>query len=257
MLLHGVTRRWQTFLPLVPTLAPRWELHGLDFRGHGASQPTDGGYLVVDFVQDVVGLLNELNGPAVIYGHSLGAMVTAAVAAEVPEKVRAIVMEDPPLNTMGPRFAETNFYSHFCGIQKFAGDQREVAAVAKELAELRVVDPASGNETKLGGLRDGPSLRFMASCLQKLDPGVLVPIVESRWLDGYDIDGIFSGLQCPALLVQADMAAGGMLSDDDSMHVEKLASDLTRVKLPGVGHTVHSTQTERLSNLLLGFLESL
>ena len=173
VLLHGVTRRWQTFLPLVPSLAPRWQLYGLDFRGHGASEPTDDGYLVINYVDDVVGLLDELNEPAVVYGHSLGAMVTAAVAARVPEKVRAIVMEDPPLNSMGPRFAESTFFPHFKNVHKFAGDQREIPVMAKELFETTVLEPGTGKETTLGAVRDMPSMRFMASCLRKLDPRVL------------------------------------------------------------------------------------
>src|SRR5581483_7683841 len=52
LLLHGVTRCWRDFVTLVPPLAPRWQLHGLDFRGHGRSARAPGKYLVTDYVRD-------------------------------------------------------------------------------------------------------------------------------------------------------------------------------------------------------------
>jgi len=244
-------------LPLLPSLATRWQLHGLDFRGHGASDAADNAYLITDYVSDALGLLGKLNEPPIVYGHSLGAMVAAAVAAEAPDRVRAVVLEDPPINTMGSRINETVFHGFFASLKKFAGDQRDDDAIAHDLAEINLRDPQGGNETRLGDLRDGPTLRFMASCLRQLDPDVLTPIVEGRWLDGYNVDSVFRRLACPTLLIQADTAAGGMLTDEDAARVETLSRDLTRVTLPGVGHLMHSTHTQHLANLVLGFLESI
>lgn len=256
VMLHGVTRKWQTFLPLVPTLVPRWQVHGLDFRGHGASSPAEDGYLIVDYVRDAVGLLHELDEPVVLYGHSLGAMVVPAVAAEVADLVRAVVMEDPPLNMLGPKIAETTFHSFFKGIQEFVGDTRDVREIAQDLSKMVLCNPVAGEEMLLGTTRDAASLRFMASCLRDVDPNVLSPIIEGRWLEGYDITSIYQRLECPALLIQADVSVGGMLTDEDATEVESIARDLTRIKLPGIGHNVHWASSERLSGLVLQFIES-
>ena len=32
LLLHGVTNRWQTWLPIMPSLSLRWQVHALDSR---------------------------------------------------------------------------------------------------------------------------------------------------------------------------------------------------------------------------------
>jgi pimeloyl-ACP methyl ester carboxylesterase len=37
LLLHGITERWQTFLPLIPHLTSEWQVDALDLRGHGQS----------------------------------------------------------------------------------------------------------------------------------------------------------------------------------------------------------------------------
>ncbi|MFN3652524.1 MAG: alpha/beta fold hydrolase [Armatimonadota bacterium] len=258
VLLHGVVRGWQDFLPILPALAARWRIYALDFRGHGASDRAGAAYRVADYVQDVVALLRgPVEEPAVIYGHSLGAMVACAAAASVPERVRAVVLEDPPFETMGSRIQYTPFLAQFMGMRRaLARGPRPVRELAAELAEIRLPRPGGGT-VRLGDLRDAPQLRFSARCLQRLDPAVLDPIVESRWLDGYEVETVMRGLRCPSLLLAGDPDAGGMLSSFDSDRLVELAADCVRVEFPGVGHLIHWSQPERLLLQVLPFLESL
>ncbi len=257
VMLHGVTRRWQTFLPLMPTLSQRWQIHAVDFHGHGNSARRPGQYHAIDYVEDAAAYVNSLSEPAVLYGHSLGAMVAAATAARRPERVAGVILEDPPLDTMGRRIGETVFLSYFSGLQRWAGDSRSVAVIARELADLRQRDPATRIETRLGDVRDAASLRFTAASLKCLDPEALAPIAAADWLAGMDFDSIFRGLSCPALLLQADPSAGGMLIDLDAEFIVERTPDVTPVKLPGVPHLMHWSQTPGVLNLALNFLESL
>jgi pimeloyl-ACP methyl ester carboxylesterase len=259
LLLHGVTRCWQSFLPLVPALATRWQVWGLDFRGHGRSSPQpEGRYLVADYLEDADAALDAMPaGPVVVLGHSLGAMVAAALAARRPERVRAVVLEDPPMHTMGRRIAETPWLDFSRGLRDLASSDDGTPALARRLADLRLTDPRTGAQTRLGDTRDAASLRFTAHGLQWLDPDVLTPIVESRWLDGYDIDATFRRVRCPVLLVQADPTAGGALTDEDARHLASLPGDVAQVRLDGVGHLVHGSYPQRLANLMHSFLEAL
>src|SRR4051812_47158999 len=76
VLLHGVTSRWQRFLTLMPVLTQRWHVVAADLRGHGRSGRVPGRYGVMEYAQDVIGLIRHLGDePAVVLGHSLGAMV--------------------------------------------------------------------------------------------------------------------------------------------------------------------------------------
>ena len=59
LMLHGVTRRWQTFLPIAAPLALRHRLMLVDFRGHGLSDRADSGYKVVDYIDDICERLTE------------------------------------------------------------------------------------------------------------------------------------------------------------------------------------------------------
>ena len=257
VLFHGVTRRWQDFVPLIPTLAARWEIHALDFPGHGGSDRIKGEYRTVDYVEQAIWFVEQLDRPVVLIGHSLGAMVTAAVAAAAPERVRAIVLEDPPFETMGSRMAQTPLLSYFKGIQALLEPGKSVAQYARELAKLRFGPPGDERLLRLGDLRDPTALRFAASCLARVDPAVMPPIVEQRWLEGYDFHGLLSKIRCPVLLLQADKAVGGMLIDDDAESIESTVEDCTRIRFDDVGHLIHWNRTEETLKLVTGFLESL
>ncbi|MGB9203882.1 MAG: alpha/beta hydrolase, partial [Terriglobales bacterium] len=44
VLLHGLGRRWQVFLPVIPALSLRWHIFAPDLRGHGKSSHVARGY---------------------------------------------------------------------------------------------------------------------------------------------------------------------------------------------------------------------
>lgn len=256
VLLHGVTRRWQSFLPLVPWLATRWQIFAVDHRGHGASDRADR-YLVDDYVHDAVRLVERhLPGPAVLCGHSLGGMTAAAVAAARPDLAIAVVSEDPPLHTMGNAVARASWMGFFRGVQRTARAGGTVAELAARLADLDVSDTGTGKVRKLKELRDPLALRFSAACLAQFDPEVLAPIVEERWLQDFEPEAVFGAVRAPLLLVQADPAAGGMLTDEDADRVAALCPTLVRVRFPGAPHVVHWAKTAELANALIAFLES-
>lgn len=69
-------------------------VYAVDLRGHGASD-WPGTYSLQLFTQDVIGILDGLGLGAVdLVGHSLGGLVACGVAADRPEQVRRLVLED-------------------------------------------------------------------------------------------------------------------------------------------------------------------
>lgn len=238
LLLHGVTRCWRDWEPLLPALTREWRVIALDHRGHGGSGRAES-YRVTDFAADAVRFVREETAaPLVILGHSLGAMVAAAVAAEVPQFVRGVVLEDPPFHTMGNRIEGTAWQAQFAGMRVAARRGGTVEGLADALADIRL--PAPGGAFKrLGELRDRASLRWSAECLTHLDPEVLTPVIEGYWLDGFDVAGILSRIRCPVLLLQADPAAGGALTATDADEVAAALPSCQRVRFPGAGHQLH------------------
>ena len=58
VLLHGLTDRWQYFLPIIPALSLRWHLYALDFRGHGGSSRSPP-YRYCDHISDAISFLEN------------------------------------------------------------------------------------------------------------------------------------------------------------------------------------------------------
>lgn len=66
-----------------------------DLRGHGDSDTTFGSYGDVDTAADVAALIEELGGPAVVVGNSMGAGSAVLVAAQRPDVVSGLVLIGP------------------------------------------------------------------------------------------------------------------------------------------------------------------
>lgn len=253
---HGVLRGWQDFSLVLPAFLHRWRVYGLDFRGHGGSDPAGGAYRVSDYAEDAAALLRRLGEPAVVYGHSLGALVACAAAAQAPECVRAVVLEDPPFEMLGRRIAETPFHALFTGMRDTrltaAGSVQELAAA---LAEIRV--PTAAGSVRLGDVRDGTQLRFSARCLLRLDPEVFNPLVAGQWFDGYEMEAILPRVVCPSLLLAGSVDRGGMLESAVADRAAALLPDCTRVDVLEAGHLLHWTHREEVLRLVTSFVESL
>ena len=238
LLLHGVTRCGDDWEPLLPELASQWRVLALDQRGHGGSGRA-ASYLVTDYVADAVHFIREeIAVPVVIVGHSLGAMVAAAVAAELPQLVRAVVLEDPPFHTMGHRIHGTAWQAQFIGMEEAARRGGTIEQVTDALASISLPKPDGGTRL-LGEIRDRASLHWSAECLAQLDPEVLTPVIAGRWLDGYDAANIYARIRCPVLLLQGNPQTGGALTDDDARRALRSIADCRHVSFPRAGHQIH------------------
>ncbi len=76
-------------------VAEGFRVAAVDLRGHGDSDTTFESYGDAETLSDVVALIEELGGPAVVVGNSLGAGSAVMVAAKRPELVSGLVLVGP------------------------------------------------------------------------------------------------------------------------------------------------------------------
>ena len=85
VLFPGVTRRWQSFfMPIINPFINRTHIYAVDHRGHGKSSHKPGQYRLNDFSTDAATFLQQLDEPAIIFGHSLGGMILPGVINNSP-----------------------------------------------------------------------------------------------------------------------------------------------------------------------------
>src|SRR2546428_124026 len=95
LLLHQSLARSEDWENIFPRLATRYRAIAYDARGHGRSGRAPD-YSLRAFADDTLRVLREIaKQPAVLIGHSLGAIAALVAAGDAPELVRGLVVDDP------------------------------------------------------------------------------------------------------------------------------------------------------------------
>ncbi len=96
VLVPGMGDLRATYRFLAPALrAAGYRVASTDLRGHGDSDTTFRSYGDAETTGDVLALIEELGGPAVVIGNSMGAGCAVLAAAERPDLVHGIVLIGP------------------------------------------------------------------------------------------------------------------------------------------------------------------
>jgi pimeloyl-ACP methyl ester carboxylesterase len=235
VMVHGAGSRWQNLLPLLSPLAASWHVYAPDLRGHGGSLHQPGGYRLDDFVMDTLAFLGAVVGaPAVLLGYSLGGFITLSLAARHPDRVRALVIAETPLYAeLHPQAGPFN-----AALAALAERGDTVSATEEALAALPVGEH-DGTAVRLGDIMAAPLLHDWAVSLVRVDPEVLRGLADGRLLAGYDAETLLPQVRCPTLLIQADPALGGNMTDRDVQRASTQLRDAAHVRLVGLGHGLH------------------
>ena len=96
VLLHGIARVAHSFDHLAPHFADRFRVIAIDMRGHGDSAwDPQSSYMVEDYTKDIAAIVRELKlKDMVLWGNSTGGRVVQMIAGQMPELVRAVIVED-------------------------------------------------------------------------------------------------------------------------------------------------------------------
>jgi pimeloyl-ACP methyl ester carboxylesterase len=95
VLVHGAFSDHQTNWAFVkPLFEPQFTVYAIARRGRGETDAT-AGHSLEDESRDVVAVIQALGAPVFLLGHSYGAQTALAAAAQVPDRVRKLVLYEP------------------------------------------------------------------------------------------------------------------------------------------------------------------
>jgi pimeloyl-ACP methyl ester carboxylesterase len=245
LLLHGITERWQTFSLLIPHLASTWQLYALDLRGHGKSGRVENRYRIIDYAHDIICFIeSQVGQPAVILGHSIGALVAMYVAASRPKLVKAIILVDLPLHLQHTPLKDipNGPYEAFKQIVEIIQANRSHQAIEQGLLKHF---PEGDSEAR----------RARAKVLSQLDPDSLTTLLENHILAGLDLDTLLTQVKCPTLLIQGNPQLGAALFDEDVNRALALLRHGTWKRIPDGGHMLHHSHPKAIAKLINDFCD--
>lgn len=95
VLIHGARAHWGWWQATLPLLSDGSEIILPDLTGHGDSDHRDeGSYGMATWADEVAAVLELLDTPAWVVGHSMGGQVATYIAALYPQLVRGVVAVD-------------------------------------------------------------------------------------------------------------------------------------------------------------------
>ncbi|HLI50527.1 MAG TPA: alpha/beta hydrolase [Thermomicrobiaceae bacterium] len=237
MLIHGIWDRWEAWQPVIPELSTRYHLVIPELRGHGRSDKPAGGYELTDYAGDIRNLIERLELPQpFICGHSLGALVTMQLAADDRfGRISAVILEDPPLRITSDGAASFNILLHV----KHGSEEETYAAVSEIYAGRGETEWQRITEW-LRGTADGPLEQIVAAGGRNTS---FLPLIGE--------------VQVPMLLLQADPAFGGAMSDEDAESARQLKADTAFQRFDATGHGIHQQRPADFCRAVFTFLEEL
>ena len=236
LLIHGFTRWWKDFQPIIPELSKNYHVFALDLRGHGKSGRVKGHYTLRDYSRDITALLeNLIQRPVILFGHSLGGWISLMVASKEPE-IGALIIGDSPLNLK-------NFREVLKDYSEWWTTRREYSMkTCEEL--LRELDAES------------------AERLSQVDPDVFSYWIEGcedvsafeKLFEGYNISELLPRIDCPALLLQGN---DQILPNKDVEYAKSVRPDIVHMYFEDKGHYLglDTGNTVELLSAVTSFLE--
>src|ERR671918_84007 len=95
VLVHGSFSDHKTNWEFVkPLFEKQFTVYAIARRGRGETDATEG-HSLEDESRDVVAVMQSIGEPVFLLGHSYGAQTALAAAAQVPDRVRKLVLYEP------------------------------------------------------------------------------------------------------------------------------------------------------------------
>ena len=242
VLLHGLSANRTSWAPVVERTASQWRTYALDLRGHGQSDRTPGHYRLEEYVDDVDRLLEAIGEPAVVVGHSLGAIVATRLAQDRHPLVAAVFLEDPPLYVVEPHvFAVGTLARGFAVLrERIASLQAEGAPVETYRALLAASPHPAGD--RLGDHLHDDALWSRAGSLAQTDPDAIAAVLEGTTFASFVPD---RPLHRPALVVRADPRYDAAFQPEHEHRLHRTSPHVGVVPIPGAAHNIRGDRAGR------------
>ena len=218
--IHGITANCRCWDTLADVLAPEYRVMAMDLRGRGQSDKPSQGYALEYHLRDINCLLDDLGlDRAVIMGHSLGAFIGLAFAAEYPDRIDRLILVDA-----GGDLSKEQFDKVFVGIKPALDRLGQVFPSAEAYLEKMKAAPyiqpwSAVTETyyryEIEVVEGGVQTNIAPAHIQE----------EAENIRKVDCAPYYPRIKCDVLILRAP---NGLLSQDDILLPEEVIDRMIR-----------------------------
>lgn len=230
LLLHGVglwAEAWGAQLDALPAC-----IAAPDMAGHGPDPRPVGAGSLEEYVQAALAALTALDGPAVVVGHSMGAMLGLELAMRAPDRVQGVAA----LNAVFERSPEA------------AGAVQARAAV---LDGVNTPDPEP-TLTRWFGRDASPARAACGFWLRTVDPAAYKQAYTAFAHSGLPSPVTLASIRCPALFMT------GSLEPNSTPAMSRAMADLApngrAIVVEGAAHMMPMTHADDVNTALTALL---
>ncbi|AEV72803.1 putative hydrolase or acyltransferase of alpha/beta superfamily [Mycolicibacterium rhodesiae NBB3] len=236
VLVHGLMGRGSTWSRQLPWLARFGTVYTYDAPWHRGRDVEDPYPISTErFVADLAEAVESVGAPAVMVGHSMGALHSWCLAASRPDLVRGLVVEDMAPDFRGRTTGPWEPWLHALPIEFGRAEQ-----VYEEFG------PIAG--------------QYFVEAFDRTDTGWRLHGRPTRWIEiaaewgTRDYWQQWSQVRVPSLLIEAGNSvtpAGQMLT------MAETGFQTTYIHVPGAGHLIHDDAPQIYQEAVESFLTSL
>jgi len=237
VLVHGVglSHRFWELSGLRSELAEQNTVYAIDRRGRGGSGDAEE-YNLEREVDDVATVVDSIDEPVTLLGHSFGALI-ALKAAIRTDNLQGLVLYEPAFGPEVPPEME----------QLLGAIKALVADGEKEEALITDLTAVGTPEAALVELRSSPDWQALVDAADTI-PREFKALFESE----FDADR-FTGMTTPTVLFTGEESHPALVAATETVH--EALSDSRIVVFDGQGHFAMNTATDRFIDEVLAFTQ--
>lgn len=250
ILLHGFYDNGLCWQRVAETLTSEYDVILPDTRYHGLTRtPPSATFTYQDLASDTIALIEALDlRQPILMGHSMGASNAAVVAAERPDLVRAIVLEDPAWfqtqKSSDPEQdkTEVQLWKAFLTHQKALSHEDRL-----EQAEF---EQPNWTADDLGPWMDAQD-QFDMAIFEHLPDGSQVPWRLTPWRE------IMARVTCPTLILTGENKRGAIINPAIANELIQANPHCQIVSIEGAGHSIRRDRFDAFTHAVTKFLREL
>jgi pimeloyl-ACP methyl ester carboxylesterase len=259
LLVHGGLDHARNWDWVARSLREHFHVYALDLRGHGNSAWAPGAmYSLAEYVLDLATLVDLLQAPVSLIGHSLGGILTLLYAGLYPDRVRKVIAIEglgfPAAHRVHKPVPE-RMRAWLDSVRKLdARDPICYPTLDAASARMKEANPHLSDEVARHLTLHGTNWNADGSLSWKFDNHVRCVPPHGHEIE--DLRAVYAEIACPVLLV---WGRESWLPDPDSLDpaVDARAAAIRNhrvLKVDGAGHWVHHDRLDLFLDEATGFL---